>query len=99
MWAFLIVLVLGAVLLQRYSLQHSLDHVGFDTGVSQIIVDPDESFDIVSTISNGGRMPVFFLRVQEVLPLDISLAGEGFAPRPRNDPHKLQLLPVAAPAP
>lgn len=89
MWAFLIVLVLGAVLLQRYSLQHSLDHVGFDTGVSQIIVDPDESFDIVSTISNGGRMPVFFLRVQEVLPLDISLAGEGFDLRRDRDTTRI----------
>ncbi len=78
MWAFLIVLVLAAVLLQRFVLQHSLDNVRFDTHVSQIAVNPDESFEIVSWISNGGRLPVFFLRVQEMLPAGIALKGEGF---------------------
>lgn len=89
MWAFLIVLLLGAALLQRHSLRHSLDNVGFDTGVSQIAVDPDEDFEIVSVLSNGGRMPVFFLRVQELWPADIAVLGEGLDLRADRDMTRL----------
>lgn len=89
MWAFLIVLVLAAVLLQRRALRHSLDNVRFDTNVSQIAVNPDESFEIISTISNGGRLPVFFLRVQETLPADIVLEGGGFQLRADRDMTRL----------
>lgn len=78
MWAFVVLLALAVVLLQKHTLRHSLDHVGYDCGVDRVAVDPDESFEIVTTVQNGGRLPVFFLRVQETLPGEIELKGEGF---------------------
>ena len=90
MWAFVIILVLAVALLQRHSLRHSLDNVRYDCAVSRVAVDPDEEFEIVTTVQNGGRLPVFFLRVQETLPGEIDLKGEGF--RLRRDREVSRLI-------
>lgn len=89
MWIFLLVLLAAAILAQRYSLRHGLDRVAYDCMPSCRTVDPDEPFDIVSSLSNGRRTPVFFVRVQEFLPSETHILSSGADARYGRDMLRL----------
>lgn len=74
---FLVVLLLLAWAAQRYTLTHAFDGVVYETRASTDTVDPDEQFDVVTTLENGKRMPVMYLRVQEKLPPGACVHTEG----------------------
>ncbi|MEA4920835.1 MAG: DUF58 domain-containing protein [Clostridiaceae bacterium] len=76
MLLYLIFFAIAAALLQEYSLRHALDKVTYDTFASKSTVDPGESFEIITRISNPKLLPVSFLRVQESLPSELEPEGD-----------------------
>ena len=64
----LIVLVAVAVVLQYRSMMNALKGIGYSNRCSKLIVEPDESFEMITTISNTSRRFVPFLKIDEVLP-------------------------------
>lgn len=76
MLIFLFVLLVVGYLAERWSLDHGLDGVTYSLTPDRLTVDPGEAFRITTRIGNRKRMPVSFLKVQELLPRDIKLSDE-----------------------
>ena len=76
MLIFLFVLLVVGYLAERWSLDHGLDGVTYSLTPDRLTVDPGETFSITTRIGNRKRMPVSFLKVQELLPGDIKLSDE-----------------------
>lgn len=76
MLIFLIVIVILAIILERYSLKYALDRVTYDTMPSKSIVEIGEEFTITSVLTNRKRMIVPFLMMKETLPENIQLKGK-----------------------
>ena len=76
MLIFLLVLLVVGYLAERWSLEHGLDGVTYSLTADRLTVDPGERFRITTRIGNRRRLPVSFLKVQELLPRDISLSDE-----------------------
>lgn len=70
-----IVLLAVAGALEFYTLLYALKGVTYETYTSRISVDPGEEFEVVTVIENHKGLMVPFLRVQEVVPRDIQIAG------------------------
>lgn len=76
MFLFLLIFVIVISLVQAYTLSHGLDHVSYDTFPTKSTVDPDESFEVVTRITNAKLMPVSYLKLQESLPLEMVPEGD-----------------------
>ena len=64
----LILLAVIGYLLQQYMLQHSLDKVDYRIKPSKRCVEINEEFKLQTTVSNNKGLPVFFLRLSELVP-------------------------------
>ena len=64
----LVVFLLAGYLLQQYFLHHSLDNISYQIRPDRKFVECDEEFKIITTIANNKRLPVFFLRLSEMIP-------------------------------
>lgn len=76
MLIFLLILLAVGAWAERWSLEHGLDGVVYALTPDRLTVDPGEPFRITTRIGNRKRMPVSFLKVQELLPRDITLSDE-----------------------
>ncbi len=73
----LIVIVICAAIFEQYSLNHALDRIAFSSKPSRTLVEIDEEFELETVIENHKLLPLMFLRVRELLPLEIDVYGEG----------------------
>lgn len=73
MAVFLLFLAIILFAVEHYSLQHALSRVYYSCQPSRHLIDPDESFTVVSTIENQKKMMVPFVRMVETFPLAIEL--------------------------
>lgn len=76
MFRFLIVLFIIAVIIQRQSVKNTLSFVRYQTYTSKAIVNPDETFEVVSIIENPRQCLLPFLEMQESLPAKIELKSD-----------------------
>lgn len=74
MLVFLLVLIVIAVLLELFSLRKPLSRVSYTVRTSRRSVDPAERFEVVSCVENHSRLPMPFLRIQEKLPFEMTVA-------------------------
>lgn len=72
MLAFVLVLVALAGVVQFWSLRHALDGVEHHTAPDRKLVEPDEAFSLVSTVTNHSRRFVPYIRVSQVVPGELS---------------------------
>jgi hypothetical protein len=73
MLIYIVVLIAVAAVIETLSLKNPLDFVRYGTYSSKPSVDPGESFEIVSVIENTRRLPLSFVEIQQILPLEISI--------------------------
>jgi len=76
----LLIVIFAAVLYfaEKYSLEHVLDKVTFETAADRGVVEPEEAFTWSMTIRNGKRMMVPYLRLREDIPEGLLFAdGSG----------------------
>jgi uncharacterized protein (DUF58 family) len=59
--------------LERLSIKHAFDGIGYDIKPSGSLLEQDEEFSFTTTITNTKRWPMEFLRSGEFLPEDIRL--------------------------
>lgn len=73
---FLFLLIFGVILyaVEKYSMQHGLDHVSLTTTLDKVLVEPGEAFNWTMTVKNGKRMLVPYLRITEQVPQGLKFA-------------------------
>jgi len=71
MIAFIIILVIAAIILQEWSIKNALKGIKYDYGCSKMRVEPDEAFELVTTITNESSRFIPFLKLNEMLPKGI----------------------------
>ena len=69
MIAFFLVLVAVAIAAEIYTLRHSLDGISYDCRPSEVLVEPGQKVQLITTVTNRKRRMVPFLRLQELVPL------------------------------
>ncbi len=73
MVVFLVVLIILGAALEIFSLHDSLSHVEFEYKPSVDRVEPDQPFDILTTVTNTGRLPITYVRAEVSYPIDAML--------------------------
>ena len=73
MLAFCIVLVIVLAVAEAVSVRFAFKGIRYDTTTSKTVVDPDEKFDILTTVENAKRLPVGYIKVEETLPASAEL--------------------------
>lgn len=74
---FLLILAVVLYYVEKYSLEHGLDRVTFETSTDRVLVEPDEPFIWTMTVKNGKRLMVPYLKLKESTPLGLSFAETG----------------------
>ncbi|MCL1804994.1 MAG: DUF58 domain-containing protein [Clostridiales bacterium] len=82
---FFLFIIIAALLLQKASLKDQLLYISYDCRPDRFQVEPGQAFTIVTTVTNKRRLPVFFLGLEEHLPADAAIEGEGLAIRREDD--------------
>jgi len=62
--------IVAAFALQRYILTNTLNNVTYRSRSSKDVVEPDESFELITEIRNNKWMPELYIRVSERLPAE-----------------------------
>ena len=79
---FFILFVIVAVIVEAWSINHSLDGVKYDLQLSESLIEPDEEFKLVTTVRNSSRRFIPFIRLSEWVPrpleVDARLYTAGF---------------------
>lgn len=65
---FFILFILTAVVVERWSIVHSLDGIKYDLRLSRGLVEIEERFEIITTVRNGSRRFIPFIRLSEDVP-------------------------------
>lgn len=65
---FAVILALILLVVELISLKIPIEDIKYNIKFSQSYVEPDETFEIISNISNTRWIPISFLRVRETLP-------------------------------
>lgn len=68
MIVFFILFLFVAFLVERWSVEHSLDGVVYDQRLSRALVEIGESFDVVTTVRNSSRRFIPFIKLSEDVP-------------------------------
>lgn len=76
MTTLLVIFIIAMFLAERYYLRHGLQHIYYDTEVSQSLLEPNEKFVIRSTVENHKALFVPYVSMTETLPLGIQIPGE-----------------------
>jgi len=71
-------IVIGLFFLEKYSIKYASKGMDYDIVPSGTLVEADEEFSLVTTITNSKRLPVGFLRTGELMPDGIALLGGEF---------------------
>ncbi len=72
-----IILVVIALFVQRYVLNHGIDGVGYSRTVSEPTVEPRQPFDVITCIDNPGWRPIAFIKLRESVPDTMELLSDG----------------------
>jgi len=72
MLAFVIVLVVLAAAAQYWSLRHALDGVEHHAAPDRKLAEPEESFSLISTVTNRSRRFIPYVLVSQVVPHELS---------------------------
>ncbi len=75
LFVILFVLVVAAFLLERFSLEHALDGVTYDTKTLRRLVEPDEDFGVETVLENKSRMPRMYIKMRETVPIEFAPIG------------------------
>ena len=67
-WAFLVVLLVCVLLLQRRSAGSSLSRVRYESACDKVLAEPDQTICLTTTVRNISRLPVLYLSLLEYLP-------------------------------
>lgn len=73
---FFVLFVVLAVIVERWSIKHSLDGVKYDMKLSRQIVEPDEQFEIIGTVRNTSRRFIPFIRLSESVPRRLKVSAK-----------------------
>ena len=68
MIAFLIILIIVAAAAELVSLRRKLSALRLDINTSVPYSEPDEEFELVTTVENLSRIPAAYVRIRENLP-------------------------------
>ncbi len=68
MIVFFILILAVAFLVERWSIEHSLDGVVYDQQLSRALVEIGESFEIVTAVRNSSRRFIPFIKLSEDVP-------------------------------
>ena len=74
---FIAVLLITAFIIERISLATALDGIEYKYAPSEIIVEPDEQFEVITTLTNTSRRFVPFINLDESLPDHALVHTEG----------------------
>ena len=70
---FFILFLAVVVLVERWSIKHSLDGVKYDVELSDKLVEPDQEFRLITSLRNSSRRFIPFIRISEIVPQDIQV--------------------------
>lgn len=73
MVAFFILILIVALLAERWSLSHALNGVRYDVQLSRALVEIDEPFDMITTLKMTERRFVPFLKLSEDVPREMHI--------------------------
>lgn len=97
MLIFLTVLILCAIGAEWYSMQDPLAQVTYDCFPSKAVVEPGETFEIVTTVQNKRPFPIPFIKMEEILPANLEFGRNLPAQRQEKGslvlPSTLYLMP------
>lgn len=74
---YLVLLLAAGALLEHLSRRHCLDRLSYDLRFDRTLAECGETFEMTSTVSNGRRLPVMYLRVMENVPEELTLEEDG----------------------
>lgn len=79
---FFILFVLVAAVVERWSMVHALDGVKYELRLSKQLIEPDEKFDMITTVRNATYRFMPFIRISEDVPnitgVEASIVATGF---------------------
>ena len=70
---YLILLILVALVVERWSIRHALDGVKYELKISKNLVEIDEEFQLITTLRNASLRFIPFIRISEYVPRDITM--------------------------
>lgn len=76
MIVFIAVLFLIVLLIERRSLSRAAKKIFYDIKISKTVLEQDEVFEIISTVTNRRKSSINYLRVSELFPSKIELYGD-----------------------
>jgi hypothetical protein len=77
MLIFLMILILGATIIEWYTLNQATLDLTYSCHASQSAIEPGEPFEVITHLQNNRRFPVLFVRMQENLPSEIQIRATG----------------------
>ena len=75
---YLILLILVALVVERWSIRHALDGVKYELKISKNLVEIDEEFQLITTLRNASRRFIPFIRISEYVPRDITMDAKRY---------------------
>ncbi|MBQ6450392.1 MAG: DUF58 domain-containing protein [Solobacterium sp.] len=72
-FSFILLIIIGLIL-QQTILKHGLDDVSYDIRSDSRCVECDTPFKLITSVANNKLLPVFFLRLSELVPLQLNIA-------------------------
>ena len=76
MIAFLIILIIVAAAAELFSLRRKLSSIRLEISTSVPYSEPDEGFELITTVENLSRIPAAYIRIRENLPDGVSFDAE-----------------------
>ena len=70
---FFVLFLVVVVLVERWSIKHSLDGVKYDVKLSNHLVEADQEFDLITNVRNSSGRFIPFIRISEFVPRDINV--------------------------
>jgi len=74
---FLVLLAAAALLLQRRSASRGADGIDYSFHCDSSLVECDEEFHMISSLTNRRKVPVLFLHLSEVIPQEMTVSTDG----------------------
>lgn len=70
---FVIVLIIVILFVEKWSVENALKGVDFKYEPSKVLLEPDERFDLITTVTNTSRRFIPFIHMEEILPNAIDM--------------------------
>lgn len=73
---FVLILVVLAIVMGRVSLRFALHKVVYSATTEKVLVECEEEFSFITTLSNNKLMPVTYIKLAELVPAQMEIVGE-----------------------